>query len=169
MKEGQGENIFAWRQELRDLSREERAKWFYDRKLIPSLSDDVMQAEIARQKGEHSRVGEVYSHWSSQAEARLKKLESRRKGLAVDLAPQKDLLKVGFAGLGRIRHVDTNSQLKADPDKKDVLLSQIGEVRKLYGLLGLETLVPWTIHGGPIHWLSEVAQDEVNTQKIRQP
>jgi hypothetical protein len=167
MKEGQGENIFAWKQELRGLSREERAKWFYNKKLIPSLSDDVTQAEIARQQGEHGRVREVYSHWSSQAEARLKKLESRQESLGVDLSPKRDLLKVGFAGLGRIRHVDTNSQLKrAESQDKDTLLSQIDEVKKLYDLLGLGTLVPWTIHGGPIHWFSEVAQDEVNTQKI---
>ena len=84
--------------------------------------------------------------------------------MEVSLIPQRELLQVGLAGIGRIKHVDNNSQLKgAIHGKKRQLLTEIRDVQLLYHRLGLATLVPWTIHNGSVCWPAETSQDKANT------
>lgn len=161
------ENIFSWRGELQGKSLAERAQWFYDEKLIPILADDVAQAEQNRQVMNHQSVEETFTGWTinRQDQRILSKLSQREKARSINLEQQVDSIRVGFAGLGRIQHVDANSQLKLAANK-DPIIERVSQVQQLYKRLGLEHLVPWTIHGGSIYWPSEVAQDQANTQKI---
>jgi hypothetical protein len=161
------ENIFSWRKALREKTPEERIQWFYDKKLIPALADDVDQAEQNRQKTAHQDVEEAFSKWTTgeRDQEILRKLASRENKYGTGLSEQADLIEVGLAGLGRIEHVDANSQLKSSLDREPVM-ARIVRAQELYNRLGLENLAPWTIHCGSIHWLSEVAQDKVNTHKI---
>lgn len=169
----EAKNIFGWRKEIRELSPQKRAKWFYNQKLTPALEETVIEAERARLEKDHQTVEKGWNTWVGKGprmgdQRILAKLRARERKLGISLAPEEDLLKAGFAGLGRISHVDANSQLKVKENAgtQDPILIKIEEIRNLYQRLGVETLAPWTIDGGSINWVSEIAQDEANTQTI---
>ena len=147
----------------------EKARHLYNDHFILAMSGTVMKAEQARQTRSHEEVERIFSRWvGGEKDKRvIEKLRQVARRAGVDLGHQEDKIKVGYAGLGRIEHVDANSQLKRTPEEQRGLpLERIAQAQRLYDRLGLATLVPWTIHEGSIHWLSEVAQDGVNTSKI---
>lgn len=148
---------------------------YYDKVLIPQLAQTVSGAEEKRQSGDHQLVQRIFDAWTYTLPPEQKKghlrsydqdllhqirLYSRR--LELDLLEQEDLLKVGLAGLGRIHHVDANSQFK-ETGYLPTLLDRINQAQALYQRLKPETLAPWTIHGGSIYWPAEIAQDLANT------
>lgn len=147
----------------------EKAENIYNEHLIPTMSRAVMKAEQARQATSHEEVEQIFNRWTrgKKDQRAIEKLRQISRRAGVNLAPQEDEIKVGYAGLGRIEHVDANSQLKSVVEAREVFpLTRIDRAKQLYDRLGLATLVPWTIHGGSIHWLSEVTQDKANTSKI---
>ena len=147
----------------------EKAEHIYKEHFIPTMSEAVMNAEQARHARSHGEVERIFDRWTrgKKDQRAIEKLRQISRRAGVNLAPQEDEIKVGYAGLGRIEHVDANSQLKqTSEEQKDLPLERIAQAHRLYERLGLATLVPWTIHGGSIHWLSEVTQDEANTSKI---
>lgn len=150
------------------MSAGERAKWFYNQKLIPHLSVDVATAESGREKKNHRQVNQIFENWvaGDKDQKILTKLDKRVQGKKINLLAEEDLIKVGYAGLGRIQHVDINTQIKKEVRQKTFLVKKLEEVQKLYQRLGLETLIPWTIHQGSIQWIAEVAQDQATTQEV---
>lgn len=111
------------------MSRAERAKWFYNQKLIPALRESVGEAEVARQKEAHREVENTFVLWTKDKHDRdlLRRLRAREKDLKINLGEEGDLLKVGLAGLGRIEHTDANSELKTTREEKRGKLTVLAE------------------------------------------
>ena len=127
--------------------------------LIADLSNDVSLAEKSRQAGNHTAVEELYHRWiTTRPEIDL---------MTISGAPSRevDLFKVGFAGLGRIRHVDINAQLQTTPRISDLLVG-VNEVERLYQILGINMLPSFSIHRGSMCWPLEIAQDQARTAQI---
>jgi hypothetical protein len=128
---------------------------------LDELSHAVGDAETFRVNDQHQKVVEAWRTWIGPAPfAKARQLI----GEASQLAPEyHDLWRVGLAGIARIAHVSCNSQLnQSNPNWNDPiqLIFQIGS---FYNVLNPTTLVPWTIHRGPIYWPAEIAQDMVRT------
>lgn len=169
----------------------------YDRYVIPQLKETVSKAEDNRQNGNHDEVNRAFCLYTEQqtkayrAELRLPRniqtidqallyllrrtikralynpIKQTREKDYQNLLKREDLLKVGFAGLGRIQHVDANTVLQANPHGPWApVFERITQVGNLYQRLTPETLVPWTIREAGIHWLSEIAQDTAKTTEI---
>lgn len=137
---------------------------FYNRQIL-TLRDDVTLAEQARQEGNHQKVMDIFDYWikSNRYERILTELQDR-KGSGLNLTEEEDLIKAGLAGLGRIEHVDANSQLKSPFEEAKALASRRTIwVYALYGSLNIDTLPPWTIHESAIFWPAEIAQDKAKT------
>lgn len=153
------------------MDRESIFSWLYDPEAASSLSGDVSQAELARQAGNHRSVQEIFETWTQNPAIVpfLEWLALKRNELGIDpdLIEQEDLITAGLAGLGRIKHVNLNSQLQATlneaTQERMKLLSEIYQVHDLYTLLDPPTLPPWTIHRGSICWMAEIAQDQAKT------
>jgi hypothetical protein len=157
------ENIFSWRPELRSLTRQERTQWFYQQKLIPSLSADVQAAESARLDHHHDQVTDFFNTWTQ--EGLTKEFVVYDKALeraeVQPLENELEMIGVGLAGLGRILHVDMNSQLTSSTSFIELISNQQKQrLVRLYQKLEVGSLPPKTIHGGPIHWGSELVLDE---------
>lgn len=150
-----------------------RAWRFYNYYLIPTLARDISKAEQARQAGQHQAVQETFDFWTNRAlnEEIFRKLAEREVRFSqfhLDLSREEDLIRAGLAGMARIQHVDTNSELKTTPDTQQlpVAAKRINPVSALYRRIPLHTLPPWTIHEGATYWPAEVAQDWANTYTI---
>ena len=158
----------------------EGVKRFYGQTLIPRLASSVANAEQARQVMNHQAVEEIFAGWIwrdpqtkklSLIESILDRVRERNVRFNGALSKEKDLIEAGYAGLGRIEHVDANTELKSlhEEDsalRQDVLL-RISRVRTLvYRYLDLKNLVSWTIHGGAIYWPAEITQDDADTEII---
>ncbi|MFH0937421.1 MAG: hypothetical protein V1808_03955 [Candidatus Daviesbacteria bacterium] len=143
---------------------------FYDEKLIPSLKSVVSQAEEDRKSGNHQAIQSAFEFWidATRDQQIFHRLMLQAQEFELDLSLQRDILKVGFAGLGRIQHVDANSELKMvkTQESTDRIMGRINQATELYARLDLESLDPWTIDGSSIFWSAEIAQDKANTAII---
>lgn len=140
----------------------------YVQDLVTNLSCHVNGAEHERRAGHHLKVQEYFDYWAQyekDGQPLLEEVSSIKRMIAsrINLTPQEDLIKVGLAGLGRIAHVDANSEFKETKDTIR-LINRMRKPLELYERLDPETLVPWTIHGGSIYWPAEIAQDTATSQ-----
>lgn len=140
----------------------------YVQSLVSGLSADVTEAEKERQVSHHTQVQNYFYRWNERVNGNqplLDKVLSIKKSLSSrhNLTPEEDLIKSGLAGLGRIGHVDANSEFKKTEDSAR-LNTRMAQSLDLYEKLDPENLVPWTIHGGSIYWPAEIAQDIASSQ-----
>jgi hypothetical protein len=154
------ENYSAWKA----LDPQERVRRFYNTSLIPNLSDQVMEAELARRRQDHDTVRTIFNHHIENGKEQIVLRKLERRSHEINLDEERDMIVAGFAGLGRIEHVDANSEYKETSQQTS--LRRIARVEELYNYLGVEQLPPFSIHGGSMNWPLEIAQDRANTQVI---
>jgi len=143
--------------------------------VIDRLGAAVSQAEEARCRLDHERVGEICQEWlrgETGFEYR-RNLESHGGGLddqfrRLPVEEQEVLAPVrrALAGLQRIEHVDGRAQLRekefSSPQAR-MAGSLVVRARRVFADIGFETLGQETVHGDPIHWQLEALQDEIGT------
>lgn len=167
------ENIFSWRETLRQIMTPQERVDFYYGKLKEGYQKSVGEAEKARQEARRpndphdQEIQEIFQVWASEeTQRRLNAaLERRRKkGLNVD-GGQKTI-DLGLAGHFRIKQVHETTMAG-----KTWLFQWLERQRRLKAARRVfdrwpsvkrtTSETPYTIHGNPIDWELEVVQDEV--------
>lgn len=166
-----------------DKHRQARAKLYYEEYVIPQLSLDVREAEIARKKHDHQTTESLTGPWiepkavvrEGKVHKRFLVLEKAQKRLGQNYLDEElsnayffflTSVKLGLAGMGRIAHVDANTQIKNDPRRHLPHLATIQNVDDLFIAIDPKSLPPRTIHFDPISWIGERSQDSAKTMEL---
>lgn len=166
-------NIFSWKEIFRgkNMTPQERVDFYYG-KLKEGYQESVLEAEIARQEARKpddpadQKVANLFEGWASPTvQQRLNVALERRKRKGLDVGMGKETVNLGLAGHFRIEEVhETTMAGKIPPKKKkerEKRLATAEEVFQRWPSVEETTLTtPHTIHGGPINWALEVAQDK---------
>lgn len=137
--------------------------------VIQKLANDVAQAEQLRQIGATDKIEQIYQHWiGGRYYFHLMTELQSSIGKGANFGDLLDDFEVGIVGLGRIRHVHSNSLLKkaigSERGSIEERINQVTDGPYLY--IDMLQLPPETIHRGSIHWYAETSQDMISTATI---
>lgn len=143
--------------------------WYYELGYshigIEGLRRAVSTAERARQNLDHAQVDELFRQWVldllQDNETRHILKDARR----LELVQERDLIRVGMAGLIRIKHVDLNSLLgESSGEKREPILQEVVTTNRVYKQLGgLRKLPSFSIDWNSMSWWLENVQDWMST------
>jgi len=167
------QKILSWRGIFREkkMTPQERAAFYYD-ELKKGYQKSVFEAESARQETRRpndpadQKVANLFETWASPAvQQRLNGTLERRKRKGLDVGIGEEAVDLGLAGHFRIEEVhETTMAGKIPPKKKKERKERLAtaeEVFQRWSSVEKTTLItPHTIHGEPINWRLEVAQDK---------
>lgn len=143
----------------------------------------MQEAEIARKKHDHQTTESLTGPWiepkavvrEGKVHKRFLVLEKAQKRLGQNYLDEElsnayffflTSVKLGLAGMGRIAHVDANTQIKNDPRRHLPHLATIQNVDDLFIAIDPKSLPPRTIHFDPISWIGERSQDSAKTMEL---
>jgi len=166
------ENIFSWRQILREKNPQERADFYYE-KLKDGYQQSILEAGLARQQArkpnnpDDKHLQKAFEVWASEeTQKRLNTaLERRReKGLNVDKG--QETIDLGLAGHFRIKEAhETTMASKTWWWQVEERRRRFKKARQIFDRWPTveRTILhtPSTIHGGSIDWELEIIQDKV--------
>lgn len=146
--------------------REQTGHWAEEpvAEVVPPFTDILTKAELARQRTDHEFVDGVFTAVTVFDLQRQEYLDQTILHHAQ--TPDEEIdARLLYAGIGRIQHVDANSQIGSLPmDQRPAVARQrIEPVERLYEDIDIATLPPRTAHGSTIHWLGRITADRMKT------